>query len=78
MSAGKILNTSNALYANITRALSGDLLINKLVALDGGSDTTTQPHHFALTAATSNTWTSQQGIARNATHWFGLSSGLLE
>lgn len=78
MAAGKILNTSNPLYSSITRALSGDVLINKLVALDGGADTATQPHHYALTAATGNAWVAQQGIARNDTHWFGLSSGKLE
>ena len=72
MSAGKILNTSNALYANITRALSLDTVLPQLRALDGGIDA---PLISSLaTTATTQTWTSDQGIARNTNNWFGFNT----
>lgn len=77
-SAGKILNTSHALYANITRALSADLYKEKLVALDGGLSTTEQPKSFAVTKTSPYTFNAQQGITRDDTHWFGTSSGKIE
>lgn len=75
MAANKVLNTSNALYGNIVRALSGDTVRHKLAALKGGVDTLEQPLEAAsaTTAEPTATWTAQQGIARNASNWFGIS-----
>lgn len=73
MSAGKILNTSHPLYGNITRALSGDQKLAKLVALDGGADTPEMPRNILRYDAAS-TWTAVQGIARNSTNWFAFDT----
>jgi hypothetical protein len=80
MSAGKILNTSHALYGNIVRALSGDEKLPKLVALAGGSDTANQTKHQVVSDEISGTtgWNAQQGIARNATHWFAMNTASLK
>lgn len=76
MASGKILNTENALYGNITRALSGDKKLPKLVALDGGLDTPLQTRHQTITYPVSTaTWSAQQGIARNATNWYAINTG---
>ena len=75
MGAGKILNTGNALYGNITRALSGDIDSQLLRALDGGVDTASQSFEQAYTLPeTTATWTSSQGIARDATNWFAINT----
>lgn len=79
MSAGKILNTSNALYSNIVRALSGDLVTTQLRNLLGGSDTALQPGGVVIADAVSfsSSWTAIQGIAINATNWFAIDTTAL-
>lgn len=79
MSAGKTLNTGNALYPNIVRALSGDLDLPILRALDGGADTASQTAHHAIsTSEPTATWLSTQGIARDSSNWFSMNNGDLK
>lgn len=80
MSAGKSLNTSNSLYSNITRALSGDLVSCQLRSLFGaGGDTAAQPAGIIVTDAVSfaSSWTAIQGIARNTSNWFAIDTTAL-
>ncbi len=75
MSAGKTLNAGNALYSSIVRALSGDLDLPLLRALDGGADTILQPDHVSIsTTEPTATWTAQQGIARDSSNWFAINT----
>lgn len=79
MPVGKILNTSNALYPNIVRALSGDLVTCQMRSLLGGADTPVQPGGVVVTDVVPFTtaWTAIQGIARNASNWFAIDTTAL-
>mgnify|MGYP000285957362 CR=1 FL=1 len=76
--SGKALKKSHALYSNITRALSADLYLPQLTDLLGVYDTQQQSATYVQLSSTPFTFTAQQGIARDATHWFGSSSSKLE
>lgn len=75
MGVEKILNTSHSLYGNINRAVSGDHVLPKMVALKGGVDTALQSYPLVYTQAEVGlTFTMSQGITRDATHWFAIST----
>jgi len=84
MAANKILNTSNTLYGNIVRALSGDDELPMMRDLTGKLNTRIQEGRLGFaqythsTAVSGATFIAQQGIARNATHWFGVSTSSIK
>ncbi len=75
MAIDKELKTTHALYNNIVRAITPDLVTPKFVALKGGEDTITQPWAYGLPEAVPGaTWNCQQGIARTDTEWFAINT----
>jgi hypothetical protein len=76
--ANKSLNTSNPLYSNIVKALSNDIHNQRMFDVESKEPTELQSAGYTISEATSFTISPQQGIARDATHWFGSSNSGLE
>jgi hypothetical protein len=71
----KALNTGHALYNNVVRALVGDDYKQYMYAIDGKADLPFQTGNNCRVTSTGLTFTAQQGIAFDGTHWFGSSGG---
>lgn len=72
------LNTGHSLYANIVQAHKADDALPKLVDQIGSSDIAGQTYHWHKDDIVQASITPQQGIARNATHWFSSSSSVIK
>lgn len=77
-SSNKGLNTGNTLYSNIIKALSNDIHNQRMFDVESRVATDFQSADYTLSSATTYTIAPQQGIARDATHWFGSGNSGLE
>ena len=70
----KILDTTHALYGNITRALTSDTPLDYMRALKGGTDTASQPTNKARHSGIGNPFTAVQGIVKQFDYWIAIDN----